>query len=143
MFSEDCFLHSSNGGKLKSKRSIAQTFTLVMAAFQDKDKKQKHSSELVFCQTSTVCIWCFYFMYYLFVYMWNWRQMIFFFFFFEAWKKFFKIKEQANNITEEILLSLSNGANLQRLQNPDLNYCVNHMCRKQNVHHDNYDHHIV
>lgn len=47
-------------------------------------------------------------------------------------KDLFKVKEQAKDIIAEILLLLTNSANFQRdCKNPDLNYCVNHTCRKK------------
>lgn len=63
-----------------------------------------------------------------------------------AWgmKDLFKTKEQANYIIAEILLSLSNSANLQRDFKTLIWIIVSIIyVEKKNIHNDNYDHHKV
>lgn len=61
----------------------------------------------------------------LFMFAWNWRQM-------NVLVACLKQKSKQTYIIAEILLSLRICANLQRMQNPDLNYCVNGICDKEN-----------
>lgn len=129
------FVHFTEEVQAKSKERKAHSFILGMLLFKTKRQHEKQTAHSLFSINNQ--LFAFGVVFILFMFAWTDEF---------AWgmKDLFKIKEQANYITAEILLSISNGANLQRdCKTPDLNYCVNHICRKQNLRNDNYDHHKV